>query len=41
MTMIIYDKFITLSLHETFIILGVEYITTKFNANIQERIYMQ
>ncbi len=40
MTLIIYDKFITLSLHETFIILGVEYITTKFCANTRKNIHL-
>ncbi len=32
-TMIIYDKFTTLSSHETFIILRAEIITTTFNTN--------
>jgi hypothetical protein len=32
-TMIIYDNFTTLSSHETFTSLGVEYIATTFNAN--------
>jgi hypothetical protein len=36
--MVIYDKFTTLSSHETFTILGVEFITTTFNANIRKAI---
>ncbi len=40
MTMIIYDKFIILSLHETFIILEVEYITKTFNANTRKNIHV-
>jgi endonuclease/exonuclease/phosphatase family metal-dependent hydrolase len=31
--MVIYDKFITLSSHEKFTILGAEFITTTFNTN--------
>jgi hypothetical protein len=38
--MVIYDKFTTLSSHETFIILGVEFITTTFNANTRKTIHV-
>ncbi len=34
-TMIIYDKFTTLSSHETFTILGMEFTIATFNTNIQ------
>jgi hypothetical protein len=39
-TMIIYDNFITLSSHETFTSLGVEYIVTTFNANTRNVIHI-
>jgi hypothetical protein len=39
-TMIIYDNFTTLSSHETFTSLGVEYITTTFNANSRKAIHI-
>jgi len=39
-TMIIYDKFATLSSHETFNILRVEFITTTFNTNTREVIHV-
>jgi hypothetical protein len=39
-TMIIYDKFTTLSSYETFTILGVRYITTTFNTNYKKVIYV-
>jgi hypothetical protein len=35
-TMVIYDKFKTLSSHETFTILGVEFITSTFNTNTKK-----
>ncbi len=38
--MIIYDNFTTLSSHETFTSLGVEYIVTTFNANIRKAIHI-
>ncbi len=34
--MVIYDKFKTLSSHETFTILGVEFITSTFNTNTKK-----
>ncbi len=39
-TMIIYDKFTTLSSHETFTILGVEFIIAIFNTNIIKAIHI-
>ncbi len=39
-TMIIYDNFTTLSSHETFTSLGLEYITTTFNANTRKVIHI-
>jgi len=39
-TMIIYDNFTTLSSHEAFTCLGIEYITTTFNANIRKAIHI-
>jgi hypothetical protein len=38
--MIIYDNFTTLSSHETFTSLGVEYIATTFNANTRKAIHI-
>jgi len=38
--MIIYDKFTTLSSHETFTILGVEFIIAIFNTNIRKSIHI-
>jgi hypothetical protein len=38
--MIIYDKFTILSSNRTFTILGVEYITTKFNTNLRKNIHV-
>jgi hypothetical protein len=38
--MVIHDKFITLSSHETFIVLGVKFITTTFNTNIRKAIHV-
>jgi hypothetical protein len=38
--MIIYDKFTTLSSHETFTILGVEFIIAIFNTNIKKAIHI-
>jgi endonuclease/exonuclease/phosphatase family metal-dependent hydrolase len=38
--MIIYDKFTTLSSHETFIILRAEIITTTFNTNTKKTIHI-
>ncbi len=38
--MIIYDNFTTLSSHETFTSLGVEYIATTFNANTRKIIHI-
>jgi hypothetical protein len=38
--MIIYDKFTTLSSHETFTILGVEFIIAIFNTNIIKAIHI-
>jgi len=38
--MIIYDNFTTLSSHETFTSLGLEYITTTFNANTRKVIHI-
>jgi hypothetical protein len=38
--MIIYDNFATLSSHETFPSLGVEYIVATFNANIRKAIHI-
>jgi hypothetical protein len=35
-----YDNVITLSSHETFVDLGVEYIATTFNANIRKAIHI-
>jgi hypothetical protein len=35
-----YDNFTTLSSHETFTSLGVEYIATTFNANIRKAIHI-
>jgi hypothetical protein len=39
-TMIIYDNFTTLSSHEAFTCLGIEYITTTFNANTRKAIHI-
>ncbi len=39
-TMIIYDNFTTLSSHETFAYLGVEYIATTFNVNTRKAIHV-
>jgi predicted transglutaminase-like protease len=39
-TMIIYDNFTTLSSHETFTYLGVEYIATTFNVNTRKAIHV-
>jgi hypothetical protein len=39
-TMVIYDKFKTLSSHETFTILGVEFITSTFNTNTKKVIHV-
>jgi hypothetical protein len=39
-TMIVYDKFTTLSSHETFIILRDEIITTTFNTNTKKTIHV-
>jgi len=39
-TMIIYDNFTTLSSHETFTSLGVEYIVATFNANTRKIIHI-
>ncbi len=39
-TMIIYDNFTTLSSHETFTFLGVEYIAATFNANTRKIIHI-
>jgi len=39
-TMIIYDKFTTLSSHETFTILGMEFTTATFNTNTREAIHV-
>jgi hypothetical protein len=38
--MIIYDKFTTLSSHETFTILGVEFFIAIFNTNIRKAIHI-
>jgi endonuclease/exonuclease/phosphatase family metal-dependent hydrolase len=38
--MVIHDKFITLSSHETFIVLGVKFITTTFNTNTRKAIHV-
>jgi len=38
--MIIYDNFTTLSSHETFTSLGVEYIAATFNANTRKAIHI-
>jgi endonuclease/exonuclease/phosphatase family metal-dependent hydrolase len=38
--MILYDKFTTLSSHETFIILGAEFIITTFNTNTIKAIHV-
>jgi hypothetical protein len=38
--MIMHDNVITLSSHETFVDLGVEYIATKFNANTRKTIHI-
>jgi hypothetical protein len=38
--MIIYDNFTTLSSHETFTYLGVEYIATTFNVNTRKAIHV-
>jgi hypothetical protein len=38
--MIMYDNVITLSSHETFVDLGVEYIATTFNANTRKAIHI-
>jgi len=35
-----YDNVITLSSHETFVDLGVEYIATTFNANTRKAIHI-
>jgi hypothetical protein len=39
-SMIIYDNFITLSLHETFTSLGAKYITATFNVNTKKAIHI-
>jgi hypothetical protein len=39
-SMIIYDNFTTLSSHEAFKCLGIEYITTTFNANTRKAIHI-
>jgi len=39
-TMIIYDNFTTLSSHEAFTCLGIEYIATTFNANTRKAIHI-
>jgi hypothetical protein len=39
-TMIIYNNFTTLSSHETFTFLGVEYSTTTFNAKTRKAIHI-
>jgi hypothetical protein len=39
-SMIIYDNFITLSSHETFTYLKVEYIAATFNANTKKAIHI-
>jgi hypothetical protein len=39
-TMIIYDNFTTLSSHETFTSLGVEYIATTFNVDTRKAIHI-
>jgi hypothetical protein len=39
-TMIMYDNFTTLSSHETFTSLGVEYIIATFNANTRKAIHI-
>jgi hypothetical protein len=39
-SMIIYDNFTTLSSHEAFTCLGIEYITTTFNANTRKAIHI-
>ncbi len=39
-TMILYDKFTTLSSHETFTILGPEFIITTFNTNTRKVIHV-
>jgi hypothetical protein len=39
-TMIIYDNFTTLSSHETFTSLGVEYIAATLNANTRKAIHI-
>jgi hypothetical protein len=38
--MVICDKFTTLSSHETYTILGVEFIISTFNANIRKAIHV-
>jgi hypothetical protein len=38
--MVIYDKFPTLSSHETFTILGVEFIIATFNVNTRRAIHV-
>jgi hypothetical protein len=38
--MVIYDKFTTLSSHETFTILGIEFIIATFNANTRQAIHV-
>jgi hypothetical protein len=38
--MVIYDKFLTLSSHEKFTILGAEFITTTFNTNTRKAIHV-
>jgi len=39
-TMVIYDKFITLSSHEKYTMLGTEFITTTFNTNTWKAIHV-
>jgi hypothetical protein len=39
-TMIIYHNFTTISSHETFTSLGVEYVAITFNANIRKAIHI-